>query len=273
MPQTLTEIKTLLGDRGLRPKYRFGQNFLHDHNQLARIVDAAAIQPGELVVEVGAGTGTLSEQLLAAGATLIAVEIDADLAPILQERLVERYPDQAQLLIGDVLAAKRELNPALIERIARRPFKLVANLPYNVASPLLIDLVADHPAMRLAVVMLQREVADRIAAPPGGKAYGPLSVIVQAMCEVQRIGILSPGCFWPRPKVESAVLRLTRRDQPLTDDPHGLLAMLHRLFSKRRKQLGAILGPGAWLPEGVQPTDRPERLSVPQIVALAGRHG
>ena len=150
-------------------------------------------------------------------------------------------------------------------------FKLIANLPYNIASPLLAILAADYPTMFAAVVMIQREVAERITAAPGGKAYGSLGVLIQAMCRVERIMTLPPGCFWPRPKIDSAVIRLTRRETPLTDDPAGLAALLQRLFTKRRKQIGSILGRETALPDGVDPKMRPEQLSVEQLVDLARR--
>lgn len=285
MPQTLRDIKALLGSHGLRPKHRLGQNFLHDHNQMARILDTAAVVPDEIVLEVGAGTGSLSEALLEAGAKLVAVEIDRDLKPILRQRL-ERFDNRTRVYVGDILTNKRTVNPdvlALLEELSigevaasRDPsfaggFKLVANLPYNIASPLLIDLALDHPAMRLGVVMVQREVADRLVAAPGSKAYGPLSVLVQAMCEVKRVATLPPSCFWPAPKVSSAIVRLERRAEPATREPHRLAAMVQRLFQQRRKQLGSILGRNRstpW-PAGVSDRDRPETLSVSQLVALA----
>ncbi|MFP4144962.1 MAG: 16S rRNA (adenine(1518)-N(6)/adenine(1519)-N(6))-dimethyltransferase RsmA [Phycisphaeraceae bacterium] len=266
--QTLTDMKHLLASRGLRPKHRLGQNFLHDHNQMRRILAAAEISAGDLVLEVGPGTGTLSEELLEAGAELVAVEIDRDLEPILRERL-EPFGEQATLVVGDMLEKKRKLNPEVLDRLGGRPFKLVANLPYQIASPLLINLVADHPEMGLAVVMIQREVADRLAADPGGKQYGPLGIVVQAMCEVTVVSTLPPGCFWPPPKVSSAVVRLVRRAEPLTDDPHGLLELLHRLFSRRRKQIGSILGRDAPLPAGASHEQRPEQLSVARLCELA----
>lgn len=268
MPQTLTQIKSMLAARGLHPKHRFGQNFLHDHNQMRRILEAAALSPGDLVLEVGPGTGALSEELLEAGARLVAVEIDEDLEPILRERLAS-WAERARIYIGDVLARKRQLNPEVLAMLDGERFKLIANLPYNVASPLLINLVADHPEMTLAVVMIQREVADRLLAPPGGKDYGPLTVIVQAMCHAERVGNLTPGSFWPQPKVESAVVRLTRRAEPLTQHPHQLLDTLHELFSRRRKQLGSILGRSTPLPEDVDPSARPETLTVEQICRLS----
>jgi len=288
LAQTLSDIKSLLSAHGLRPSHRFGQNFLHDANQMRRIMEAAQIVPGELVLEVGPGTGALSEWLLDAGAELVVVEIDHGLEPILRARLTpgERRPSGgcAALVMGDVLAKKHALNPDVITAIsspAPRPFKLVANLPYNVASPLLANLAADHPLMTMAVVMIQREVADRLAAGPNGigtasgggdsdgKDYGPLGILIQAVFEVDRVAVLSPGCFWPAPKVDSAVVRLRRRATPLTDDLPALSALLHELFSKRRKQLGAILGRGRAMPEGIDMNARPEELSISQLITLS----
>ncbi len=236
---------------------------------MTQIVAAAAITPGDLVLEVGPGTGSLSECLLDAGARLLCVEIDSDLEPILQARI----GDRATLLFTDVLASKHQLNPRVITALkSARPgssFKLIANLPYNVASPLLANLVVDHPEMSLAVVMVQREVADRLAAPPGGKEFGPLGILVQAMCGVELLTTLSPSCFWPAPKVDSAVVRLIRRTQPLTHDPRKLSDLVHRLFQKRRKQIGSILGRSTPLPPGIDPQSRPEQLTLAQLAQLA----
>jgi len=275
MPQTLTEIKGLLASHGLRPKKRYGQNFLHDGNQMAKIIAAADVQPGEIVLEVGAGTGALSVRLLEAGAQLIAVEIDADLQPIL-EQVLAPFDERVELVIGDVLAGKHKLGEPVtslldqrLQIAGARRFKCIANLPYDVASPLLVNLVTHQPAMRQAVVMVQREVADRLTAAPGGKDYGPLGVMIQAMCTVRVVGTVSPGCFWPVPAVESAIMQLARRPQPLCDDPDALARLVHQLFSKRRKQLGRILGRSTPLPEGIDADSRPEQLTVEQLVALA----
>ncbi len=270
MAQNLTEIKALLAAHGLRPKHRYGQNFLHDGNHMAKIMEAAAITRGDLVLEVGPGTGALTERLLEAGARVLAVEIDTDLATLLRERVAAAYPEASfELIVGDVLAGKHELDPEVRQRLVS-PFKLIANLPYNVASPLLVNLALAGPLMAAAVVMLQKEVAGRITAPPGGKEYGPLGIILQALYETRIVGTLSPACFWPAPKVASAVVALRRRAQPLTDDPAGFAAFVHRLFGARRKQLRALLGPDAAFPDGIDPSQRPETLAVEQIVALAG---
>lgn len=273
--QTLKEIQALLSSRGLRPKHRLGQNFLHDQNQLRRILQASGVVMGDCVLEVGPGTGTLTESLLEAGARVVAVELDRDLESILRERMAS-YSDRFELVMGDALEGKHELNPAMFEALKRiagtaalPAFKLVANLPYQIASPLLINLAGSVPEMSLAVVMVQLEVAQRMLAVPGGKDYGPLSILLQAMCEVELVARLSPGCFWPSPDVDSAVVRLQRRSVPLTNDPASLGRLLHTLFSKRRKQLGAILGRDLAWPAGVDPKARPEQLMVTQLVELS----
>jgi len=278
MAQTLNDIKRLLADHGLHPKKKFGQNFLHDGNHLRKILDAARLAPGDLVLEVGPGTGALTERLVDEGARVVAVEIDRDMQPILEERL----GDKITLYIGDALDGKHAINgeviallnnPSTTSHIAHRtsniPFKLIANLPYNIASPLLANLAVDHPAMTGAVVMIQKEVADRLLSPPGSKAYGPLGVLIQALFEVQRVCVLSPGCFYPPPSIDSAVVAMHRRAQPKCDDAHKLGELLHKLFSKRRKQLGAILGRDTELPAGVEITMRPEQLTVEQLCELA----
>ena len=271
MAQTLTDIKQLLATHGLHPKHKFGQNYLHDGNHMARIMEAADIGPGDRVLEVGPGTGALTERLLETGASVIAVEVDSDFETLLRDRIAQACGPDArfELLITDILAGKHAIAPAAIDAVGDGPFKLIANLPYQIASPLLANLVQQHPNMTDALVMIQKEVADRLAAPPGGKSYGALGILVQAMCDVARVGVLAPGCFWPAPKVASAVVHLKRRDDPLTRDPAALSALLQKLFTQRRKQLGKILGRDAALPAGVTPDQRPESLSVDQLVALA----
>lgn len=211
-----------------------------------------------------------------AGARVLAVEVDADLIPVLNDRFDDC--DDARVIHGDVLADKHTINADVIEGVndwlmggSAGGFKLIANLPYQIASPLLVNMALDHVGMSMAVVMIQREVADRLAARPGakGKAYGPLGIIIQAMCEVERLFTLPPSCFWPAPKVESSVVRLTRRAKPMTEDPHGFAKFVHRVFQSRRKQIGAALGKGIVLPAGIERTMRAEELTVAELVELA----
>lgn len=273
MPQTLSQIQSLLNAYGIRPKKRYGQHFLHDSHHMAKLVAAARIMPDDVVLEVGPGTGALSEHILECGAKLVAVEVDRDFQPILERQLVKRFGDRVTLIFEDVLSAKHVINPVVRQAMGTQEFKLISNLPYNIASPLLANLAMDRSGMSMAVVTIQREVAVRLLASPGSKEYGPLGVIVEAMCQVQRIASISSGCFWPEPKVESVVVRLSRRDPPLTDDPDALSALVHRLFTKRRKQLGTILGRATPLPADISPSVRPEQLSVEQLVRLLGSIG
>ncbi len=294
MGQTLREIRALLDACGLRPKKRFGQNFLHDANHLDRILAAAEVHESELVLEVGPGTGALSVRLLETGARLVAVEVDRDLEPVLRQ-VFEPFGDRATLVMADVLSGKHALNP-VVQRVLREAggvaasYKLVANLPYNVASPLLANLAVPgeatrgDPVMTLGLVMVQKEVADRLLAGPGGKDYGPLGIVIQAAYETSWVSTLGPGCFWPAPRVESAVVRLARRERPACGDWERLgefAGFVSRLFSRRRKQLGGILrqmeaqeakedraGRRGALPAGIEPAQRPETLGMEQLVAL-----
>jgi 16S rRNA (adenine1518-N6/adenine1519-N6)-dimethyltransferase len=281
--QTLNEIKSLLADRGLRPKHRLGQNFLHDKNQLIKLIDAAHLRAGDLALEIGPGTGTLTEALLERGVEVIACEIDADLAALLRERLGAN--PMFALIEGDALEKQRTLSSALRQAIGDRSFKLVANLPYQIASPLMSALLIDHPPAQGAggggcagqFVTIQKEVADRLLAGPSSKEYGPLSIIVQAFAEVKRIATLSPSCFWPPPEVTSAMVAIAPFSigggddgRPRTpDDRRAFARFVVDLFTKRRKQLGTILGRdfSQW-PRGVTASLRPEALAVDQLVAL-----
>jgi len=288
MAQTLGDIKALLAERGLYPKKKFGQNFLHDAHHMEAILAAAQLSPGDRVLEVGPGTGALTERLLDAGARVLAVEVDSDLEPILRERCGEDHAGplphgrgslqdsdagqrRFELIIGDALDAKHAIRAEVVERLRGEPFKLIANLPYQVASPLLANTATQLPTMRGAVVMVQREVADRLAAAPGGKNYGPLGVLIQAAFEVSRVGVLKPGSFWPAPKVDSAVVQLVRRSEPLCEDLASLSQTAGLLFGKRRKQLGGILGRDFPLPQGLEPTARPEVLTISQIAEIAAQ--
>ncbi|MAY73730.1 MAG: ribosomal RNA small subunit methyltransferase A [Phycisphaerae bacterium] len=267
--QTLAEIRTLLAQRGLSPKKSLGQNFLIDHNLIRRLVDAAAIEPGDRVLEIGPGTGALTIDLLERGATVVASELDDGLAALLADTLGGAYPETFTLVHGDCLAGKRSLAAPLLAAIGDQPFKLVANLPYGAATPLILTLLADHPACGGVWVTIQREVVDRLAASPGTKAYGSISVVAQAIGSVERLATLPPGCFWPQPGVTSAMVAIKRRDDPLTDNPRRLADFCQEAFAQRRKQLGPSLKrlgyvPKQW-PDGVDPTDRIESLS-PEII-------
>jgi len=278
--QTLTEIKELLESRGLRPKKSLGQNFLVDQNLIRKLVDASGVGAGSLVLEVGPGTGTMTEELLSRGCEVVACELDDELAGLLRERMPERLgPDEQHrftLVHGDCLDGKRAVSAKILAALGGRPFSLVANLPYGAGTPLMSNLLVDHPQCQVMAVTIQREVADRLAAGPGSKDYGALAVLAQAIAEVKVLAKLPGECFWPRPDVTSAMVLLTRRAEPLVKDAPALSAFLRDLFVQRRKQIGAVLGKGvdwgsiAATPgcEGITSTQRAEQLSVPRAVAL-----
>lgn len=263
--QTLSEIRQLLAERGLRPKHRFGQNFLHDKNQLGKLIDAAEITPGDVVLEVGPGTGTLTEALLERGAEVVACELDRDLAALIRDRLGDRIT----LIEGDCLEGERRLNREVVSALAGRSFKLIANLPYQAASPLMGALLMDHPECAGAYVTIQKEVADRLLASPGTKEYGPLTVIIRSLAEVRKLATLKPTSFWPQPKVTSAMVAITPK--PGSASSHDFAKFITAIFAKRRKQLGGIFashGRAMQWPAGVSPQQRPESLSVDQLIAL-----
>lgn len=263
--QSLNQIRELLAARGIRPKHRLGQNFLHDHNQLRRIVDAGAVRPGDLVLEVGPGTGTLTEALVEAGADVICAELDEDMASIVESRLGDRIT----LVRGDCLDRRRHLAPAILDVIDDRPFKLVANLPYQAATPLMMDLLVRRPNCLGQVALIQKEVADRLAAGPGGREYGPISILTATLGSIERVCIVPPGCFWPAPKVTSAVVRITPSVDRDLEDAEAFGDFVGELFRTRRKQLGATLSRMGLTPPGdLDLTQRPESLSPTRLLEL-----
>jgi 16S rRNA (adenine1518-N6/adenine1519-N6)-dimethyltransferase len=262
--QTLAQIKEMLESRGLAPRHSLGQNFLVDHNLIRKLVDASGLREGSLVLEVGPGTGVLTEELLSRGCRVVACELDRGLAAMLRERLADRVT----LIEGDCLASKSAVNPDVIAALKGEAFVLVANLPYGAATPLMLALLVDHPSCASMHVTIQKEVADRLLAAPRTSEYGPISIVAQALARVERIATLPRECFWPRPDVTSAMVSLSRRADPLTEQGRALADFCQEMFSKRRKQLGSVLGRGHAFPAGIEPENRMEELSVPQAVAL-----
>ena len=251
------------------PRKRFGQHFLHDPGVLRRIVAAINPRPGEPLVEIGPGEGALTDPLLAAGATLHVIELDRDLAA----RLRARNEPRLQVIEADVLDVDLH---ALATRLGA-PLRLVGNLPYNVSSPILFHALAQLDAITDMHFMLQKEVVDRMAAAPGGKEYGRLSVMLQAWCEVEALFNVGPGAFRPPPKVDSAVARL--RPRPAADigidDPARFAAVVRAAFGQRRKTLrnalAGVVDAATIEAAGLDPGDRAERVPVAGFVALANR--
>ncbi len=275
--QTLSQIKALLAQHGLRPKHALGQNFLHDHNQLKKLVTAAGIQTGDLVLEVGPGTGTLTEALLAAGARVVACELDRDMVSIVQERNAAKMsaggtdlaPGELCLVQGDCLDGKHSVSARVLTALGPgRPFRVVANLPYQAATPLMATLLESHPECAGQFVTIQREVADRLTAAPGGKEYGPLSVTMQLLAQIELIGIVPPGSFWPAPKVTSAMIAIRARPQRPVSPWPPFAAFVQKAFGQRRKQIGSTLGRDVVALHGFDPQRRPESLSPQEWVDL-----
>jgi 16S rRNA (adenine1518-N6/adenine1519-N6)-dimethyltransferase len=274
MAQSKHEIQALLAGAGAEPRHRFGQNFMIDQNLVRLIADAGLIGPDDLVIEVGPGTGTLTDELLARAGQVVAVEIDRDLAAVLRER----YADRAsfRLIEGDALASKHALNEELLAamRAAQangQSVRLVANLPYNIASPLVIELLL--AGVTSLAFTVQKEVADRLRAVANDDAYGPLSVVVNMLADVEVLRTLPPQAFWPAPKIDSALVRMTRRDR-LGEHGNDFSRFVQQVFAARRKTLrNALLNadlPADALLEtvGLNPKRRPEEISADQILSL-----
>lgn len=273
--QTLTEIKELLERAGHGPKKALGQNFLIDRNLVAKLIDTSGVGEGDLALEVGPGTGTLTQGMLERGVRVIACELDSALSIVLRETLGERFPDTFSLIEGDCLDGKHAINPEVENEIGDRPFRLVANLPYHAATPLMMNLMMKHPNCTGMFITIQTEVVDRFAAKHNTKAFGAISVVAQKLGKVERIAKLRPECFWPRPDVTSAMMGWVR-DPDLPVDPVGWVKMgeiVQTLFQTRRKQLGKpvrqLAGGEIDWPTGIAASDRVESLSVGRIVELA----
>jgi 16S rRNA (adenine1518-N6/adenine1519-N6)-dimethyltransferase len=241
MAQTKHQIQAALSELGTHPRHRFGQNFMIDQNLVRIVAQAGEITAADCVIEVGPGTGTLTEELLTAAGRVCAVEIDRDLASLLRGRFASNAG--LQLIEGDALAGKHALNSQVLAEIASqaeqdRTVKLVANLPYNIASPLIIEMLI--AGVQTLAFTVQKEVGARLKAGAGNDDYGPLSVMAQMLSRVELLRTLPPQAFWPAPKIESALIRMRREDRVgMAARPFG--AFVHALFSFRRKTLRKAL--------------------------------
>src|SRR3954451_21127933 len=274
------EIRALAERLGIRPTKTLGQNFVHDPNTVRRIARLAAVGPGDLVAEIGPGLGSLTLALLATGADVVAVEIDPVLAAVLQETVTQRAPaavERLRVIAADALTVSAD---ELTDRGGTRPpSALVANLPYNVAVPVLLTLLERVEGLRSGLVMVQAEVADRLAARPGEPAYGVPSVKAAWYADVRRAGSVPRQVFWPVPKVESGLVAFTCRQPPVTTATRAqVFACIDAAFAQRRKTLRAALAGWAGSPAaaetvlraaGVDPSARGERLSVQEFAAIA----
>ena len=273
-PPTPGQLRRLLGSEGLRPRKSLSQNFLTDAATLDTIVDAAELQPGDRVVEIGPGLGVLTRRLLAAGASVLSVELDARLAAYLRRELdgVEGF----ELIEADAL----DLHPR--EMFAGEGFKVVANIPYHITSPLLHAFLEGDRLPELTVLLVQAEVADRVAAPPGQMSY--LSVFVQNVVSAEVVARVSAHAFEPAPAVDSAILRLRRRQDPAVPPGPGrepFYRIVQAGFRQRRKQIHNGLGRELQLDRdaleaaleacNITPDRRPQTLSVDEWAQLSFR--
>ncbi len=259
------------GRGGLPPRRKsLGQHFLSDQRVLSRIADAVQPHAGETVVEIGPGAGALTDMLADRVERLVAVEVDRALVPILRERYAGR--DHVSIVEADALSVP-------LGELAGGPFVLVGNVPYYITTPLIFHAL-ENPRPRHAVYLIQREVADRLAAAPGSDAYGALTVNVGSVADVEMLFRVPPSAFRPPPKVESAVVRITPRAEGALprEEEDAFRSMVQRAFGMRRKQMrrvvrglkpldaeqaDTLLGSA-----GIEPTVRPEVLSLEQFVAL-----
>lgn len=267
MPDLLgaRRLRELLDAHGVRPSKSLGQNFVVDPNTIRKVVAVSGVGPDDRVLEIGAGAGSLTLGLAAAAAHVTAVEFDRALHPVLRKAL------EGVTNVDVVHQDATKLDWSAVDARA-----LVANLPYNIATPLVLDALAGAPALETITVMTQREAGERLAAGPGSKAYGHVSVFVAFYATASVAAPISRRVFYPEPNVDSVLVRLVRRDQPDTD-PDRLFALTRAAFSQRRKTLrsslaGAVPDP-ALIPDalravGLGPTARPEELGIEEWLAL-----
>jgi 16S rRNA (adenine1518-N6/adenine1519-N6)-dimethyltransferase len=286
--QTQSYLRSLFAERGIAPQRRLGQNFLIDLNIHDVIVKAAEVGPGDVILEVGPGTGALTALMASRGATVVAVDVDPAMAKLTSEAVAGL--SNVRVLHRDALAGKHELSAEVLDAVRSglaagpdRRFKLVANLPYNIATPLMTNLLV-HPELcpTLMVVTIQRELADRLTARPATDAYGAVSVVVQALAEVAIVRGLPPSVFWPRPKVDSAIVAIrpdaARRTR--VGDVDGFHQLVRRVFLHRRKYIRHVLAGlrrddwtkadvDAWLEsQGLSGQHRAEAIGVEEFIAL-----
>ena len=283
--QTISFLTRRFREVGLKPASRHGQNFLIDMNLQQLLVDAAQLHAEDVVLEVGTGTGALTALIAAEVSAVVTVEIDEHLYQLASEELLDF--NNITMLRQDVLHNKNRLADEVLETVAGQlgegaGFKLVANLPYNIATPLISNLLAYHLPPQSITVTIQKEVAERILASPGTKNYGHLSVWVQSQCSVECVRLMPPSVFWPRPKVESAIIQLTLDTDRRNQIPD--LSFFHRftraLFLHRRKYLRSVVASAmkkeldksqvdcAIAAADLRADQRAEQLSVEKILAL-----
>lgn len=270
------EIRRRLSAHGLRADRALGQNFVADPGTVRRIVALSGVGPGSQVLEIGPGVGSLTLALAESGASVVAVEKDPELLAVLEEVLSgETEGPRPEVELGDALDIHWESFLSERSTFPGRPWSVVANLPYNVAVPIVMGLLERAPSVTSLWVMVQLEVAERICAQPGGRAIGVPTVLVGWFAEASIAMTVSPEVFTPRPRVRSAVLELHRRPPPVEGvSSEALFDLVGRAYRQRRKMLrssiGSLVGPDAFDAAGVDPRSRPEELSVREWGLIAG---
>jgi 16S rRNA (adenine1518-N6/adenine1519-N6)-dimethyltransferase len=271
------EVRELADRLGVRPTKALGQNFVHDPNTIRRIVRDAELSAGESVLEVGPGLGSLTLGLLTAGARVTAVEVDGRLAAELPVTVARQAPELAgnlAVLHADALTVRTLAGPP--------PTALVANLPYNIAVPVLLTLLATFDSIRHGLVLVQLEVADRLAAAPGSRVYGAPSAKLAWYGPARRIGVVGRSVFWPVPNVESGLVRFGRAQAPAAIDRDRVFAVIDAAFAQRRKMLRSALAglfgssaaaEAALGRAGVAPTARGETLEIGAFARIAAELG
>jgi 16S rRNA (adenine1518-N6/adenine1519-N6)-dimethyltransferase len=269
------EVRRLAAELDIRPTKKLGQNFVHDPNTVRKIVTAAGLTQDDIVLEVGPGLGSLTLALLPNASQVVAVEIDPPLAHRLPQTVQEMDPENAgklHVVLKDAMKVTQEDLPA-------QPTAIVANLPYNVAVPVVLHLLAELPSLQKGLVMVQAEVADRMAAKPGNKIYGVPSVKLAWYAEAKKAGAVGKNVFWPAPNVDSGLVSFQRHEKPLsTVDRKKLFQIVDAAFAQRRKTLRAALKGWAGNPgnidellekAGIDPQVRGEQLSVIDFIRIA----
>ena len=286
--QTLSFLRRRFAEAGIHLRSRLGQNFLVDMNLQRLLLETAKLGPDDVVLEVGTGTGSLTALIASEAAAVVTVELDRDLFDLAGEAL--HALENVTMLRLDALKNKNRLQPAMLEAVDReleaapgRRFKLVANLPYSAATPTLTNLLALERPPRTMTVTIQKELADRIVARPGTKDYGSLSIWVQSQCRVRIVRVMGPSAFWPRPKVDSAIVQVALEDRlrrRIRDRAffHGFVraVFFHRRKFLRSELLSAFKG-RLTKPQvdrvmarlGLDGTVRAEQLEVETMLALS----
>lgn len=269
----LNDVRRLIETAGIRPTKQKGQNFVTDANTVRRIVRAANLTSEDVVVEIGPGLGSLTLGLLEVAQHVTAVEVDDTLAALLPQTIAEYAPSSSErftLVHADALRIAELPGP--------EPTALVANLPYNISVPVLLHFLVTFPTIRTVLVMVQAEVAYRLAAEPGNRTYGVPSVKARWYADVELAGTIGRNVFWPSPNVDSALVRLERRDSPAGADRVETFALIDAAFAQRRKTLRAALAgevgspaaaEKALLAAGIDPKMRGEQLTVEDFARLA----